>query len=564
MKFHHQLLLCCCFLLCSTSVWAQGFNVKAYEVDVYIHEEGFFEVVEKYDVYFTMQKHGILRNIQTKYDLVTETGAEEKREIKISDIEVPDHKFTTSSKFEQRFNNYIQIKIGDPNRTIEGDVHYEIRYRVDHAFLFEKEATRFYWNLKPTQWYPPFTNMSFTIHLPDGTDLDASDVFLYAGPAGFTEPSEDFDTTVGYSTITTRSKPGFASHYGDAVTILVNLPTNSIAELKPAFPFWNKYGWTLVLGGLLMIFYMVFQRHGKDDPAPAITSFYPPKDMDPAMAGFLIDDRGDTKDLIALIPYWGAQGLIKVKHVEKEGLFAKDDTQLTKLKELPAGRPHYERKIFDGLFSGRQTVLVSSLRNKFHSKMSSAKALLKKAAQRYYVPKSKKVLGWTAFALVFAIFLIVLLFLYFWGFLAAIAGFVSCVVLLIINSFMIKKNRHGTRILSELKGFKQFIKTAEEGKLKMLLNESPLYFESTMAYALSFGSFKQWAKKFEDLDIPLPSWYQHGGSYHNFHSFSNSFSSSMTSAGNVMVSSPSSSGSGGSSGGGFSGGGFGGGGGGSW
>ena len=116
---------------------------------------------------------------------------------------------------------------------------------------------------------------------------------------------------------------------------------------------------------------------------------------------------------------------------------------------------------------------------------------------------------------------------------------------------------------SELKGFKRFIKTAEENKLKMLLKESPSYFESTMGYALSFGAFAVWAKKFEGLNTKPPDWYSssHGGHYHSMNSFSRSFTSSMTSASSTMVSSPSSSGSGG---GGSSGGGFGGGGGGSW
>ncbi|MBX2826519.1 MAG: DUF2207 domain-containing protein [Flavobacteriaceae bacterium] len=563
MKFFTQLLLCGCLVLFGFTAFSQGFDVEGYEVDIYIHEEGYFDVVEKYDVYFNMQKHGIYRDIQTKYDLTTETGEMEKREIGISTIDVPDHKFEVSSKFEQRFNNYLRIKIGDPNRKIQGPVKYEIRYRVDHAFLFEKAATRFYWNLKPTLWYAPFKKMNFQVHLPSGMNLDDNDVFLYAGPSGFTEPTEDFNVTVQNGVITATSRSGYISHYGDAVTILANLPKERITEIKHPWPFWKDYGWTLILGLLGMIFYGIFQRHGKDDPAPAITSYYPPDQMDPAMAGFLMNDRGDTRDLIAFIPYWGSQGLIEVKNIENSGLFAKDDTQLIKLKDLPSGRPHYERKIFDGLFSGRNEVLVSSLRNKFYSKMSTAKSLLKKAAQRYYIPQSRKVLGWVALVLVLGIFILTPLFLYFWGFLAAIVAFVSCVVLLIFNSFMIKKNRHGTRVLSELKGFKQFIKTAEEGKLKMLLKESPQYFEDTMSYALSFGTFTTWAKKFDDLNIPPPKWYHHSGTHNSFHSFSNSFSSSMSSAGNVMVSSPSSSGSGGS-GGGSSGGGFGGGGGGSW
>ena len=95
----------------------------------------------------------------------------------------------------------------------------------------------------------------------------------------------------------------------------------------------------------------------------------------------------------------------------------------------------------------------------------------------------------------------------------------------------------------------------------MLLQEDPSYFESTMGYALAFGLFSQWAKKFESLNLPPPNWYVGTGTAMNMHKFSNSFDSSFSDMKSTMVSSPKSSGS---SGGGSSGGGFGGGGGGSW
>lgn len=559
------LLLLTIFLgICTSEILAQGFDVNAYNVEVTIDKDGFFDVIETYDVYFNVQKHGIFRDIQLRYDLITETGKKEIRRIEVSNIEVPNHQFTTTSKFEQRLDNNLHIRIGDPNKKIAGYVQYEIRYRVKNALLFEEDNTRFYWNLKPTLWQPAFKNVKFVVNLPPNAAVDPADVFLYAGYAGYTDPTTEFDMEVTDGRIVAKSKPKFASRYGEAVTLLINMPVGSVIEQKPAWPYWTEYGWSLILAALVALYSLVFFRHGKDDPAPAATSYYPPKDLDPAMAGFLINDRSDTRDLISFIPFWAAQGLIRIEEIDKKGLFAKDDTKLTKLMPLPAGRPAYERKIFNGLFSSEDEVLISSLRNKFFSKMNSAKRMLKKDAQKYYVGKSKKILVWMAFIIVLSTFITVPVFFYFWSFLAVGCAILFSIVMLIVNSYMIKKNKQGTRILSELKGFKQFIKTAEEGKLKMLIQESPAYFESTLAYAMSFGSFKKWAKKFEDLNIPPPDWYSHTSGNRSFNNFSNSFNSSMRSASSVMVSSPSSSGSGGSSGGGSSGGGFGGGGGGSW
>ena len=147
------------------------------------------------------------------------------------------------------------------------------------------------------------------------------------------------------------------------------------------------------------------------------------------------------------------------------------------------------------------------------------------------------------------------------GLFAALAIIPTSIFLLTMSVHLIKKNAKGNRALSDLKGFKQFIKVAEENKLKMLLQESPSYFENTMSYALAFGLFNQWAKKFEALNLQPPNWYSSTTGAMTMNNFSNSFSSSISSAKSTMISSPSSSSSGG---GGSSGGGFGGGGGGSW
>ena len=192
--------------------------------------------------------------------------------------------------------------------------------------------------------------------------------------------------------------------------------------------------------------------------------------------------------------------------------------------------------------------------------MASAKKQLKESARPDYEGESRKV-QWTMYLVLIVLAIgLTLIGLFFWGPLAAVALVLCCVVLIFVNRFMIKKNAKGNRILSEIKGFRRFIKVAEEGKLKMLLQDDPHYFESTMGYALAFGMFGQWAKKFNALDLSPPDWYSTTGKMGMGH-FSKSFSSSMDRARSNMVSSPSSSSS---SGGGSSGGGFGGGGGGSW
>ena len=541
--------------------FSQDFTVESYSVDVVIHQAGYFEVTETYDVDFARDKHGIYRDIQTTYDLLTESGSKEKRKIRITDVEVPGHMFEASGRIGQNIEGRVRIKIGDPDKTIRGPVHYEIRYRVDNAFLYEESAARFYWNLKPPDWNATFKNISFRLRLPEGLSANRNDLTLYSGPEGTSTPSEDFKIEFVGNTVKGNSGADFISRPGESVTVLLNLPVGSITEIKPFWPFWSDYGWILILGIFAGLYYRIFRKFGKDDPAPAAISYFPPGNMNPAMVGFLMNDQGDSNDLISLLPYWGYHGLIEIEEIDKESWFSKDDTRIVKLKDLPAGAPNYEKTLFRGLFKDdAKEVLVSSLKNTFYTTMNEAKQELKDAAQVYYDKTARKIYIRSAWGIVLGSFIVLPLFLYFWGLLALFSGLILAALLLILNRYMVKKNPMGIRLFSELKGFRKFIKTAEVNRLKMLLEQSPDYFESTMAYAVTFGALEDWAEKFERFEIPPPTWYHTAGAHTSLNHFSRSFSSTLTTTTTTMVSSPSSS----SSGGGSSGGGFGGGGGGSW
>ncbi|SHI34222.1 Predicted membrane protein [Arenibacter nanhaiticus] len=572
---------------------SQEFTVNNYTVEITIHEEGYFDVVENYDVNFEVDKQGIFRRIQTKYDLITEDGITEVRKIKIRNIKVPNYKFDAPFNFVQKLSDDLEIRIGDKDVTLIGPQHYEIRYRVHNAFLFEDAQIRFYWNIKPEGWDANFRQINFKIHTPPSIPLSSENCFVYSGERGNEDPSTEFKTYFEPGVFSGSSKAGFISYPGQSVTVLINLPLLSIAEEKPLWPFWDQYGWVFLIGLLVVGFYGLWLKFGKDDEVVSATSYYPPKDMDPAMAGFLIDDKSDVSDLISLIPYWGAHGYIRMEEIPKKGLFGKSDTKLIRLKPLAVGRPAYEQKMFIGLFgkafsiaedeyikearaanamedgqASKTTaippaeVTMGSLKNVFYTTMTAAQESLKEKAQPYYVAESKKVQIIIYIGLVVLGIGLAAIGLFRWGPLAMVAIVISCIVLIFINKYMIKKNAVGNQVFSELKGFRRFVKVAEGPKLKMLIRDDPGYFEKTMSYALAFGLFKKWTRKFDALHIPPPSWYRSSGMKHgSMHGFSKSFSSAMSNAQSNMVSSPKSSSS---SGGGSSGGGFGGGGGGSW
>ncbi len=562
-----KIILLLSFFLVNTLAFAQVFMVKNFTADIYLSTEGYFDVVENYEVEFKESQHGIFREIITNYKLKTAEGKTEKRNLVIENIEVPYNKFEVSSKREQRLDGKVVIKIGDRMKFINGLQHYEIKYRVYNAFLFEDDTVQFYWNIKPNGWVAVFEKINFNIYTPEGSNLSAENCFLYAGNIGTTTTSKAYDYTYSNSTFSGKSHDYTYSIPGQDVTALIKLPLGSIKENFITVPLWQQYGWVGILGFLLAVFWYVWLKYGKDDRVISTTSYYPPKDIDPAMAGFLINDKDNTSDLIALIPHWAAQGLITIEEIPKEGLLGKADMKLTRLKNISVTAPDYQQRIFSSIFGiWGNVVLISSLRNVFYVSMNQAKKELHAAAQKYYEPESKKIMKTTTIVAIVLGVLLCPIFLFTYGPLAAVLAPVVCVFIVFMSFFLQKKNNQGNAIMSELKGFKQFIKIAEVKRIEMLIKQDPQYFEKTMSYALTFGLLDQWAKKFDALNQQPPDWYTSSSSTSTMGimAFSKSFSSTMATASYAMVSSPSSSGSSSSSGGGSSGGGFGGGGGGSW
>ena len=92
--------------------------------------------------------------------------------------------------------------------------------------------------------------------------------------------------------------------------------------------------------------------------------------------------------------------------------------------------------------------------------------------------------------------------------------------------------------------------------------QDPTYFYNILPYTYVLGVSDKWIKKFESIATQAPTWYDSPNAF-DMVVFGSFLNTTMSSAQNVMSSSPSSD-SGGSSGGGSSGGGSGGGGGGSW
>jgi uncharacterized membrane protein YgcG len=544
----------------ATGVFAEYFTIDQFDVRIRIDQKGFFEVTETIDVVFTQPRHGIYRDIPYRYRIDGE-----RYDIDIYDVEVEGRPFK-----KMRSGNNRRIRIGHPDRYVDGEQRYVIRYKVARAWLFEKEHTEFYWNLLGTDWTVPIDRVTFAIELPGNLNLEADDYRIFTGASG----QKGQDATAGYSggVLSGRSTRTFQP--GEGRTVAIRLPKDYISrpsELEKFIADYGLLGFPLTFIGVL---FTLWYRHGRDDNFVKMVHFYPPEDLPPAEAGAFIDDKTDNRDLLALIPYWGGQGYLKMREIKVEKLliFSDTDYEFTKLKNLPADRPQYEKTIFNRIFRDGDVARLSKFKDKFYSTMSTAKSQLRRTVRnrQLHTPRSRMIFGLLPLATLLCFILGGVFGFYFEHLAAGISMAVVGFGVLIIRRPMLKKNKQGMDLYRQLYGFRMFVDQADRNRLERLLQYDPAYFEKTLPYAISFNMAKKWTKNFNDLFTEPPSWYVSSHPYHgpahgnSFESFASHFNSSIKEVQSVFTSQPGSSGSGGGFSGGSSGGGFGGGGGGSW
>ena len=139
---------------------------------------------------------------------------------------------------------------------------------------------------------------------------------------------------------------------------------------------------------------------------------------------------------------------------------------------------------------------------------------------------------------------------------------IFCVLgMVVCLTYLPKRTSYGNEILGKIKGFKNFLETAEKDQLEAMVAKNPTYFYNILPYTYVLGVSDKWIKKFEVISMQAPTWYD-GFDTFDVATFGTFMNSTMSSATSVMSYDSSSSSS--DSGGGSAGGGSGGGGGGSW
>ena len=556
--------------LLPNSAFARSWRIADFKDTISVGQDGSTLVVERINLVFIGQWNGIHRIIPVEYP-----GPGTTNYTLFLDVKSVTDENGSKLKYESKTSRgYRDLKIYIPG-AVDTTKAVQIEYTLRNAVRYFETHDEFYWNVTGNDWPVPIDHAEAFVTLPVASagSLRAQ---AYTGVYGSTEG--EATSTVNGADVAFETTNPLPMRGG--LTIDIYIPKGILKEPSS----FTRLMWFLGSNPIvflplvtLSVMFTLWWYKGRDpDPGMSVAPMYePPADMTPAEAGTLVDDTVHPRDITSTIVDLAVRGYIKIEETKEQGLIFKTKDyifHLLKPREQWTQIAAHERVMLENIFSGGQTTLLSSLKNRFYTTIpiirTDVMSALKKKGMYLVDPDSAN--GYS----IGAIFAILLPFglMQFFGYKDFFASVLLLVGSLILSAIvwylfarvMTAKTLRGGRTRVAVLGFQEFMNRVDADRLKRM---PPDTFEKYLPYAMALGVEHHWAQAFSGIVKDPPSWYvsQNGMTGFNPVFFSNSMHGLASDMNQVFTSAPrsSSSGSGfsGGGGGGFSGGGFGGGGG---
>lgn len=548
-----------------------------------------------------ISRHGIYRDIP-------------KNDMRLKNLKVYQDGINATYKLMDR-GKFWRIRIGSADRYVSGIVKYVVKYNLIGEVVRELDTKNYIIaDLIGTGFKKPIKLATATIYLPKALQNQNLEIKAYRGKFGS-------KTLVNVKNLGDRlelATKNLAPNEG--VTIAIGFePYLLEVGKKPSDKYWEKPIFYLFLAPIFALFYYFGKKFNIFKDLGSIAPRYrPPKDLTVMEAGLLKDNFVDFIEIKPAILELANLGFIKIEE-DENGLYLK------KLKANDGSLSVEQEKILDAIFGSSEIMPTDSIkidssdfegiRQKVHEALvekgffgSSVKSaresfkfaaigvgLLSISAFFYYAFDDTALenlipIGISIAFISVGIFNFIgaikdrdfkaLLFSIVWiGFSSLflvtiinsediLISLILMLLIIVVGSYLIYRRLNtltfkGVLAKRHLLGLKEFIDKADKDKIKFFLQEDKKYLDKMLPFAVLFGLNDHWLKLYQELEAPLPDWYDGGYDTFSHIDFEPSvFSPSSFSDG--IPSSPSiSSGDFGGFGG-FSGGGFGGGGGDSW
>src|ERR687885_476637 len=320
---------------------------------------------------------------------------------------------------------------------------------------------------------------------------------------------------------------------GTTWEIRVQFPHGVVSAAPPAWqarddrvratqPIYNLVSLVLALviltgGGLGL--YLLWYTRGRDRATGIVAEFYPrpPEPIPPGMAGTLLDERADMKDILATLVDLARRGYLRIVEIGTDGR-AKGAAgfRFVRLRGDDGKLRPYERLLFDRVFGQHSERDLEDLKNKFYSSLPDLRARLYDEAVAVgdfaRNPRATRLLytlggialaviaggvGFAGYALIAGYAPLAIL--------VVIALVIVGVGLVIAGQFMPRKTPQGATAAAQWRAFKRYLQ--QIGRYTTVA-EAQAQFDAYLPYAIAFGVEQKWVHAFEKVNTPVPVWYQ--------------------------------------------------------
>lgn len=323
----------------ATDTYGNGeYAITEYKVDIVVNEDNVYRITESIKVHFSEPQHGITRKIPIKNKITRLDGSKSKNRAKISNIDV-------NTKFKKSIDSdYLEIKIGDAKKTVEGYVDYKISYTYDIGNDKVEGFDELYFNIIGDEWDTTISNIEFTITMPK--EFDATKLGFSSGRRGYTNSSSIIYKVEDKIKINGEYQGVLKAREG--ITVRLELPEGYFNTRSP-LDFKTKV-MIIIPVIMLVISFMLWNRYGKDDKVVETVEFYPPSGFNSAEVGLLYKGESSDKDVISLLIYLANEGYLRIEESENETQKSKNNSfKIIKVKDYD-GNNFLEKRFMDGLF----------------------------------------------------------------------------------------------------------------------------------------------------------------------------------------------------------------------
>ncbi|WP_257670526.1 DUF2207 domain-containing protein [Parapedobacter tibetensis] len=546
--------------------WMTQEYIHAFDVDMKLDSSGMLLVTEQITIHALGRdfKRGLVRTIPTSR--INKHGIRKRIDFEITDIRkdgAEEHFFTEETR------NDRSIYIGKEHVMLTPGIHtYTITYQTKGHVGFFDGYDEIYWNVTGDKWNFTIRRASITLHLPKGASVLQHQ--CYTGPA---DRSTNACTYADNSDGTLHFQTQDNVNQWEGFAIAVGFTPGFIRRPGILEGFYNDYKSyvlaAILVFGLFLYYYFLWNRHGRDPKMPTIIAQYePPDKLSPARMRYLYKRKVDDKTFTTALINMAVKKHITIAVPRTK----KENYMLRKRSEEPDGLSKEEAEVFQKLFRSRKSISTAASNG---TTLRSTKDVLKKTITNdirikdYFLKNTRQAIwGFLALLLALVVYFIVeardtdflLLFVtpfvafggvitvlginevfkgnFFIGLLLTGFGLifgavplvsilatadqinyvlaffmVACIGLYVLFVRLVKvPTEVGATTMSKILGFKMYLETVEEHRLNILNppDHTPELFEKFLPYAFALDVENQWAEKFKNELEKLgyePDWY---------------------------------------------------------